>query len=235
MGDINKKIFIVHGWTYTTNAWIQCLGALRDRGFEPVMLNVPGLTEASDKVWTLEDYEDWLDKKLSGEENVTIVGHSNGGRILIAYAAKHKGKIKNLILIDSAGVLHNEFSLRLKRAVFGSIAKVGKKVVTAPILRKIFYRLIGARDYERASANMRETMKGLIKIDLTQLMKNIDVKTLIIWGDKDKATPLSDGKLMNKLIQNSKFVVVKGAGHSPHSTNPLLVAEEVASWLKVME
>lgn len=225
-----KKIFIIHGWTYTVNSWDECIAALRVGGFEPVMLSVPGLTESSEKVWTLEEYVAWLDQKLQGEQEIVLVGHSNGGRIAIAYAASHPGRVQKLVLIDSAGIVHNEPLLRLKRTIFGTVAKVGKTFTKSPLMRKIFYRLIGARDYERAPANMRETMKNLISIDLSDKLPLIDSKTLIIWGERDTATPVSDGRRMNQLIKGSKLIIIPEAGHSPHQTAPKRIVEEILAF-----
>jgi pimeloyl-ACP methyl ester carboxylesterase len=60
----------------------------------------------------------------------------------------------------------------------------------------------------------------------------ITAPTLIIWGQNDKATPLSDGYHMNSRIVGSKFVVIPDAGHSPHLTHSVRVAEEIENWLK---
>ncbi|MDD5050257.1 MAG: alpha/beta hydrolase [Candidatus Pacebacteria bacterium] len=226
----NIKIHIIHGWTYTLDAWEPCLAELRSRGFEPVMLRVPGLAEKSDKVWTLPEYVIWLEKALVGEQNVTLLGHSNGGRIAIAAIAKNPSLIRKLILLDSAGIVHNEFPLRAKRAVFGGLARIGKFFLNSSLVRKIFYKIIGANDYGRAGENMRETMKNLISRDLTPELTKISIPTLILWGKEDKITPLSDAYLMQKNIKDSKLVVIGGAKHSPHITHPKIVAEEIAKF-----
>jgi len=222
-----KKLFIIHGWTYTLDAWNACLGELRARGFEPVMLRVPGLTEPSDKVWTLDQYVAWLEEKLAGEKDILLAGHSNGGRIAIAYAAKNPPELQKLILIDAAGIVHNEAPLRAKRKVFGTLAKIGKPLGSIPFVRKIYYRLIGAGDYERAPLNMRETMKGLIARDLSPELSHIKKPTLIIWGLHDEATPFSDAKVMQEKIQGSKLVTIEAAAHSPHKTHPKETADAI--------
>ncbi len=223
-----KKVFIIHGWSYTKDAWSVCTEKLRAAGLEPVMLSVPGLSEVSDEVWTLEKYVNWLSEKLANEQEVILVGHSNGGRIAIAYAAAHHGKLEKLILVDAAGIVHNELPLRMKRAVFGFIAKAGKIFAGIPYARKIFYRLIGARDYEQAPVNMRKTMKNLISVDLTDRLSQITVPTLIVWGEMDTATPASDAYVMHKHIAASELTTIPDAAHSPHKTHPDIVADEIA-------
>ncbi len=226
-----KKIFIIHGWTYTLEAWEPCLAELRAKGFEPIILRVPGLTEESKKVWTLDGYVVWLERALVNEKDVILLGHSNGGRIAISALAKNPTLLSKLILLDSAGIVHNEFHLRAKRAVFGSIARFGKQVVNSSFVRKIYYKIIGARDYGRAPENMRETMKNLISRDLTPELSMISIPTLIIWGKEDSVTPLSDAYVMYEAIKGSNIIVIDGAKHSPHVTNPKVVAEEIAKWI----
>lgn len=226
-----KKIHIIHGWTYTTDAWDACVAALREKGCEPVQLNVPGLTEASSETWTLEKYVEWLKSKTEGERDLILVGHSNGGRIALAFAAKYPGAVHRLVLIDAAGIAHHEFLLTVKRVVFGTVAKVGRRITTSPFLRKAFYRLIGVRDYKRAPENMRETMKNLIKRDLTPELMRITTPTLIIWGEKDTATPLRDAHIMHERIRNSELYTIPDAQHSPHASHSTLVASKVADWI----
>ena len=52
-----------------------------------------------------------------------------------------------------------------------------------------------------------------INEDLTNLLPKIKQEVLLIWGDKDTATPLSDAKLMEKSIPHNGLVVLEGAGH----------------------
>ncbi len=227
-----KKIYIIHGWTYSVNAWDACIAHLQSAGYEPVILHVPGLTEESDKVWTLDEYISWLDSKLPAQGENIVIGHSNGGRIAIALAAKNPGRISRLILIDSAGIVHNELPIRMKRAVFGTMAKLGKGMTKSPTVRKIFYKIIGARDYGNAPTHMRETMTGLISIDLRDRLPRIAIPTLIMWGGHDSITPVSDAYVIKKAISGSKLVVLEGVGHSPHKDKPEQTAREINTWLE---
>ena len=49
-------LYIIHGWTYTVEPWKKTLAILRNNGISVKMLNVPGLTEESKKVFTIDDY-----------------------------------------------------------------------------------------------------------------------------------------------------------------------------------
>lgn len=214
------KIIIIPGWTYSTDKWIKFSEELKKAHLTPNILSVPGLTEPSRKVWDLKGYVRWLEGKLKNEKRVVLIGHSNGGRIAIAYAAHDPGKLSKLVLIDSAGILHNELPLRLKRFIFRTISKVGKDLGIPKKYAPLVYKLAKEHDYEQANLKMRETMKNLIYEDLTSQMEKIKIPTLIIWGEGDKITPISDAKKIKNEIKRSKLFVVKGARHAPFYTHP---------------
>lgn len=60
---------------------------------------------------------------------------------------------------------------------------------------------------------MRKTFVNVVNQDLTPLLGGIKNDTLLIWGDKDTATPLEYAKLMEKKMPNAGLAVLEGAGH----------------------
>lgn len=214
------KILILHGWTYSTDKWTQLVDLLAVKN-SVELLKIPGLTEKLDNVWSLDDYVEWLNKKVDSQKSkVVLIGHSNGGRISLAYTAKYPQKVTNLILIDSAGIYHNELPIRLKRLVFKTIAKIGRKITKSEILKKALYKLSREADYENASPVIKKTMINLITFDIAPLLPNIKIPTLIIWGKRDKVTPIKDGQTLHRLIKNSKLKIIADARHSPMFSNP---------------
>ena len=227
-----QKLFIIHGWTYTLIKWDKFLELIKAAGFEPVMLKVPGLTEAIDKPLALDDYVEWLNDKLKDEDKPIVVGHSNGGRIALAFEAKYPGHLGKLILIDSAGIYHKEPKIKFKRALFGVLAKVGKKITSNETLRKVLYKMAGEADYQNAPLHTRQTMANLITTDLTESLSKISTPTLIIWGRQDKTTPLQDGELMHALIQSSQIYIIDDGRHSPQYTHPEQVCEKIINFIQ---
>jgi pimeloyl-ACP methyl ester carboxylesterase len=216
-----KKIAILHGWTYSVELWKPFVKMLKDAGFEVEMLKIPGLTAKIDRPWTLEDYVQWLKNILEKDKRI-LMGHSNGGRIALATASKYPDLVKHLILINSAGIYHDNLSLRIKRSVFKNIAKAGKRITSSKKLRDLLYKIVGETDYRDAEENTAKTIVNLISSDLTSYLPKITIPTLVIWGEKDNhnQTPVSDAMLINRLIKNSKLRIVKYAKHSPQFTHP---------------
>lgn len=230
MGTL-KKVLILHGWTYSTEKWSPLIKALKDKGFNPELLKIPGLTEELDTTWNIDNYVSWLNQKI-GNNKVILLGHSNGGRILLAFAIKHPEKVKHLILIDSAGIYHNELPIRVKRLIFKTIARLGRKITKSESLRKTLYKLSRESDYEKASPIVKQTMVNLITFDISSFLSKVKIPTLIIWGEQDKATPLSDGKLMHKLIKGSKIFIINTARHSPQFTHVSEVVNKILEEIK---
>jgi pimeloyl-ACP methyl ester carboxylesterase len=175
---------------------------------------------------TIEEYIE-----NEGLKNVVLVGHSNGGRIAMRYAAKHH-EVKKLVLIGAAGIPNTNISM--KKIVFMGLAK-GGKIVLGPlkgtglyqVAEKILYKAARESDYYKASPIMKETMVNLLKYDATSDLKKIQCPSLCIWGKRDKATPLWMGERIVAGIPSCTMKIVDG-GHNIHVTN----ADEVAAHIK---
>jgi len=219
-----KQVFIIHGWTYSLDKWTDICEQLKAGGIDPVLLKVPGLTEPSDKVWDIDGYVDWLDGELRGVEAPVVIGHSNGGRIALSYVQKHPGRIARLVLIDSAGLPHDEFIPRAKLRFLRSIARAGKLFGRVPIVRRAFYRLIKASDYNNAPENMKLTMRNMLNADKLIDYSRITLPVTIIWGRNDAITPLKDGRKLHGLLKGSELNIIDGARHAPQATHTEAVA-----------
>lgn len=228
-----QKIYVIHGWSYTVDKWSDITNELKKRDIEVVMLKVPGLTTPSDKVWTIDDYTGWVYQQLQTVKTpITLMGHSNGGRISLNFVQKYPGIVNNLILIDSAGIYDDRLLTRLKRSVLKALAKTGKLVTRSPKIRKLFYKAIRGYDYEQAPENMRQTMANLLDSDKQLDVSKVDIPTHIIWGTNDTVTPPSDGQKLHDRIKRSTIKWVKDARHSPFITHPPQIADIVKDILK---
>ncbi len=234
-----SRIYILHGWSYSKGGvdplqkWQPLIEELKKNNVEANLLKIPVLSLASEKVFNLDDYVEWLEKVLKNtRDKVILIGHSNGGRISLAFTQRNPARVKKLILIDSAGIYHNELPIRLKRLIFGFIAKVGKKLTSSEKFKILLYKLAREGDYLNATPTQRQTMINLINQDLTPILKEIKPPTLIIWGMSDKITPLSDGRKMHQFIANSKMEVIKKAGHAPQFTHTEEVAKLITKFIK---
>lgn len=221
MGGIVMDIHIIHGWTYNLDRWKNILKLLKKAGYNPIVHNVPGLTSTSDRVWSVPDYVEWLRREIGDAKEPTILAHSNGGRISLAYCMQYSDHIKHLILLDSAGVQDKRTKTRLKKGVFFILSKVLKPLSKIHIIRKIIYRFLKAQDYNNASESMKLTMRNMLSYDKNIKLKKIFTPVTLIWGEKDTYTPVYQGKIMrDKLANLVSWNEIAGAGHSPHDSHP---------------
>ena len=65
---MKRKIYILHGWAYSTEKWDPFVALLKDKNFDPVLLQIPGLTAELTKAWTLDDYVEWLKDTVDSEK-----------------------------------------------------------------------------------------------------------------------------------------------------------------------
>jgi pimeloyl-ACP methyl ester carboxylesterase len=126
--------------------------------------------------------------------------------------------------MDAAGVpakktAKQKLTLRLYKAC----KWLGTNKLTAPFFGDLYREMRDKRssaDYKAASPVMRGTLSNVIPCDLRPLMPQIRTDTLLLWGERDTATPLSDGQEMEQLLPRAGLAVVKNAGHFPYVDNP---------------
>ena len=214
-----KTLYIIHGWTYTTDPWNRTLALLRENGVHVKMLNVPGLTAPSDKVWTIEDYVKWADEQLP--VGAVALGHSNGGRILLNLCSGNPNRLKHLILLDAAGVYEESKKRDLSRKLSKTFAPL-KKIKP---LRKVTHKLLGASDYDHAPENMKKTLGNMLDSDKNLDLSEVTTPTTILWGEADNVTPLRQAKVMNEKLPNSHLVTRKNWTHAPYISDPTGLAK----------
>ncbi len=80
---------------------------------------------------------------------------------------------------------------------------------------------------------LKETFKLTVRQDIQVDASHIDLPTLLIYGDEDKATPLeNDGKKLHKLIKGSRLESVSGADHFVHHAAPERVRSLILDFLR---
>ena len=92
-------------------------------------------------------------------------------------------------------------------------------------------RQYGSADYTAAPPVLRQTLVKLVNTDLRDILHNIKCPSLLIWGENDTATPLSDAKIIESLISDSGLCVIKGTGHFSFCEKPYEANAIVKSFL----
>ncbi|MEO5566903.1 MAG: alpha/beta fold hydrolase, partial [Gemmatimonadaceae bacterium] len=56
--------------------------------------------------------------------------------------------------------------------------------------------------------------------DSTEMLKEIDVPTLVVVGEEDTITPVKESRAMHEAIRGSRLEIVPGAGHLSNLERP---------------
>lgn len=212
-----KTIVILHGWGSDIRRWLPVKKLFANNGFKIYLPKLPG-----DRIRNTADYSTWVNNYTRNLKPFYLLGHSFGGQVAIDFAVRYPKRVKKLILIASAGIRRPS----LKRKIMAPLAKLLRGHVREKV-KSFLYRLLLATDYYRANPQMRKTMAIILTEDQQSNMKKITTPTLLIWGDCDRYTPLRDGRLTQRLIPQSRLVIIPDAKHGLPFTHAEQIKEKI--------
>ena len=235
-------VLLLHGWGTNMNVYKSIIDYLSPYR-RVISYDIPGFGGSSSPsfAFSTDDYADLALCVLSalGVNKVALMGHSHGGRTILNLASRENPgiDIEKIILIDSAGIVPKKTimqKIKIKKY------KLGKTILSLAPVKKLFPDALenykskhGSADYKAISGALRDSMVKIVNDDYKERMKNIKASTLLIWGTKDDATPLSDGEFMEKNIPDAGLVKVEGGTHFSFLDNPLLVQKVIFSFLNI--
>ncbi len=216
-GAQNKQdLVILHGWGRHHQDWLHVSGKLKEK-YKVTLIDLPGFggSTAPGEIWGTYDYSSFIKDLLIhlGIKNPILLGHSFGGRVGIILASEGLA-LKQLILVDSAGIEQKTLSVRFQIIVY----KFFKKILPIGVRKNLIISL-GSDDYKRAGI-MQKILVKVVNEDLRHLLSKIKVPTLVIWGENDLSQNVKYGKIMRDEINGAKLRIVWEAGHNPHLEKP---------------
>ena len=241
-GEGDETVVILQGWGTDLGVYDSVADAINDK-YKVVQFDLPGFGGSDEprEAWNVDAFADFFCKFMQALEikKATLIGHSYGGRVIIKLAARESlpFEINRIVLIDSAGVLpKRSFSQKMKIRRY----KILKKILNLKLVYFLFPELIddwrsrqGSADYRNATPMMRNCLVMAVNEDLTDLLPKIKQETLLIWGDKDTATPIGDAKIMEEKIPNSGLAVIPGTGHFSFLEQPVTFRNIMKSYFQV--
>lgn len=230
-----KPVVLVHGWLANLET-MKPLQNYLSKYFKVYNLDVIGFgkSDLPKEPMSTEDLANFLNDFLDALniENPILIGHSNGGRMIINLAGRNLRKINKIVLMDSAGIVpKRKPKYYFKVYSFKFVKNITKLFPNTEMFRNMRERMLGkfgSSDYKNSPEVLRKTMSIILNEDQKSVMPNIKVPTLIIWGEDDNDTPIEDAKTMEKLIPDSGLVTYKGRGHFAY-------LEELGSVLAVLD
>lgn len=222
------RLLLLHGWAVSLHSFDKIVPSLAEN-FQVILVDLPGfgLSQMPQETYGVFDYAAFVEKFLDylDIKETFILGHSMGGAIALAYAASFS-RAKKIVLEDSSGIRKKKF-LTILKINFLKVLKYS----THPIFRERLKAIFGSTDYKNAGP-MRRILVKIVNEDLKSILPKINQPVLLIWGENDTTTPLSDGKLFETGLKKAKLTVIKNCDHFPHLEYPEEFVKLVTKFLK---
>lgn len=202
------------GWGQDTRMFEPTQQAL-SKYFRVTCIDYPGFgqSEPMKSPWSVDDYVSWLHSCLT-ELNISkpiIIAHSFGARVALKYNLKYP--IQKLVFTGAAGIRPKlKLSTKLRIRTY----KILKKLVQFPLFKMYeedLKKAFGSEDYRAISGVLRDSFVRIVNEDLSDTLHKVEVPCLLIWGDKDDATPLWMGQMMEKEMKDAGLVIFENEGH----------------------
>lgn len=213
-------LVLVHGANDQAGTWFTVAAALA-RTWRVIIPDLPGHGESAPKdgpiplssiIASLERVID----DAAPEQQVTLLGNSLGGWMVLAYALKHQERIARLIL-ESSGGLSRPLSSAL-------VATTREEAI--PILRAVHGPNYQPQEWvidallQRAQGSPMLRLTELLEHDVEPHLGELHVPAHLLWGADDGVLPLSYGEALCDAIPNATLQVIEGAAHIPHMQQP---------------
>ena len=210
-----KDLVFLHGYLSCKESFYPQIGYF-SRHFRVTAPDFPGFGK-SDRLpaaWSVGDYADWLEGffKEQGIVFPYVIAHSFGGRVALKCLAR--GLIDRAVLTGCAGIV--------KKRTMAYRIRVGGYHLVKRVSPRFAETHFGSREYRSLSPLMRESYKKIVNEDLREEAGRIARPVLYLYGERDKETPLSSGRILHECTAGSKLAVFKGCGHFAHLEEPLL-------------
>lgn len=219
-------VILLHGWLTSLETMRPIANSLA-QNFEVYLIDVVGFgkSDMPEHPLSSDDFGDFLEELVKNLkiENPILIGHSNGGRIIINAVGRGLVNPRKIVLIDSAGLKPKR---SMKYYIKVGFFKTGKFILNllpnTKAIKEFKEKLlnkVGSADYKASAPVLKETMKKILNEDQSKMLPNIKCPTLLIWGTLDKDTPINDAKKMEQLIPDCGLVAYSGSSHFSYLEN----------------
>ena len=236
-----EPLVLLHGVATSRLVWRRVIERLaHDR--RVIAVDVPGFgeSEPAGPGFDLDEVADRLAAGL-GLERFDLVGHSLGGAVAVATAARHPEAVRRLVLVAPAGLepratgVAAALGAAAERAVYarlvvgyqlaararGRQAMFGATVADAARLHPADARLLldASRGARRVSSGVRRALEADLRDDLAAAPMPVG----LIWGTADRVVPFAGLEALRRLRPDAAVETV-AAGHIPQVESPAAFA-----------
>ncbi|MCI9280088.1 MAG: alpha/beta hydrolase [Bacilli bacterium] len=204
-----KTLVFLHGWGQNIEM-MQPIAKPFYEAYNVLIIDLPGFGKSNEpkEVWSLQDYAEMIHALICSLElnDVSLIGHSFGGKISIIYASIYN--VSQLILIASP------YKVAKKKISFK--VKVLKVMAKVPLFRNWALKTkqkMGSVDYRNATPKMRDILVKHVNTDTTENLKKIKAPTIILWGTNDSAVGIENAYEIESFIKDAAVIPFIGRTH----------------------
>jgi len=186
-----------------------------------------------------------------GADKIDLLGHSWGGYLVMAYAARHPEHVAHLIIADSASPKWTDTEFIFKyifpeRTDRQGVLDFGDAMGDSTAMGKSMYEYMGmlfvstekrdeylahTADYHY-TRSVNETLNNeLNKLDMWPVLPSFTMPTLVLTGRYDINVAPSTAWKIHKAIPNSRWEVFEKSGHLPYFEEPERFVKVVEGFL----
>ena len=212
----HKNIVFLHAFPLNSKMWKYQAENLRE--FNIYLVDYQNLLKEN-----LKDFADFVYQFLNENKikRAIFVGLSMGGYIIFQMVRYYKNFIEGIVLANTKA---SADSLELRNKRFELIKRIeneGIEFLIDEYLEKFLKNrnkekeeMIRNMILEAKKESLISSLKALANRESSiEILKEIEVPTLIISSTDDTLTTIEDAKIMNKYIKNSKLIIFENCAH----------------------
>ena len=240
-------VLLIHGFPLDQRIWAPQVEEL-SRDFTVVVLDLRGhgRSEATQGVYLMEQLASDAKALLDhiGVDRIVLGGLSMGGYVAFAFLREFGEMVRGLILCDTRAEADSEEAKARREQQAVEVLRDG----TGPLADRLIGGMLTAGTRQRDKlltghvydimrsqqpVGMAGALRGMARRpDSTPLLGSVRVPTLIVVGEEDQTTPLSDARKMASGIKDAELVVVPNAAHLTSLERPVEVNVAVRRFLE---
>jgi pimeloyl-ACP methyl ester carboxylesterase len=223
-------LVLLHGIGSNARSWRRQLDVFSKR-FKVIAWDSPGYGKSADPGWqipAIRNYSESLCELFDtlGIASAVVLGHSLGGIIAQDFYGTYPERVKALILADTTpgdGALPANVRERKLNERIAMIRTMTPAELAAERAPKLFSKHAPRNLIAAAAAIMSEVRESgyvsaavaLSKADVRQVLDNMNVPLLMIWGSEDEITPP-----WKQLPKSACVEMIPDAGHLCYMEQP---------------
>jgi pimeloyl-ACP methyl ester carboxylesterase len=234
MGNQGPDLVLLHGLFGALSNW-DSVQPLMAEYSKAIALSLPLLSahRSEVKVKALSMYAEYFVRSRNFAP-VSLCGNSLGGHVALRLYLAAPQLVDCLILSATSGLYEHSVDALPVRPGREFVEEHMRKVFSNHdfVTEEAVMEIVRILEDRGRVLNLIHAARSAKKDNLKDLLGEVKVPTLLLWGEDDQVTTMEVAEMFHKLIPNSELVTIKNCGHAPMIEHPEWFSEQVKTFLK---